>query len=184
MRFESPERYQIRATHPLFNRRLWALDVTGSQARLVDYLQKRTCSYQGRAEIEAVPLGPFPFAGLPALLLGYLPMQPSGEVAVGEERLAYTDREDRVWVADLEKGLVSSWRSSRDGQELATWSRGEDWVEMTAVKEGIRLRWRETLREEGLTPLQAISAPVDADEGACDLGWLRGVEDVPWEGGV
>ena len=178
-----PARYQIRATHPLlFNRRLWSLDVVGEEAHLVDYLQRKSCYYKGPAEIAALPLGSLPFARLPALLLGYLPRDPAGPVQIGHGEIRYSDAEGRKWRADLDAGRVVGWHSTFEGRELGVWVRGEEWSEMRAPEEGVRLRWRETVREAGEIELAALRVPRDADQGECDLGWLRGVDDAPWEG--
>lgn len=180
LRMRDPARYQIRATHPLFNRRLWSLDVEGESAVLVDYQQHTVCRYQGEAEIGALPLGPFPFASLPALLLGYLPLPPASEPehTVGGV-LSFRDALGRRWRATLGDGVVLRWELM--GDRKVTWEKRDDWYVLEAVEEGLDLRWSETLREDLVEPLRAIEAPVDYADGPCDLGWLRGVDDAPWE---
>jgi len=179
LRLEDPERYQIRATHPLFNQRLWTLDVDGAQAVLVDYQQHTVCRYEGAAEIGAIPLGPFPFASLPALLLGYLPLPPAAE----PERpspggLRFEDAEGRVWTAVLENQVVE--RFEVDGEEKVTWRRDEEgWYVLASEARGLDLRWKETLREPLSGTLQPLEAPAEYADGPCDLGWLQAVEDAP-----
>ncbi|MDX1385272.1 MAG: hypothetical protein R3190_16585 [Thermoanaerobaculia bacterium] len=181
LRLRSPDRYQLQATHPLFNRRLWTLDVDGDEARLVDYLQKRTCVYEGEAEIEAVPLGPFPFDRIPGLLLGYLPVPPAGAVVRENDGLVFEDDRGRRWQARVEGGVVVSWRlGEAEAPAQVHWSAGPDWLELVAEEEAIRLRWRQTVREPG-GELAAVPVPAGSREGDCDLGWLRGVEDAPWD---
>jgi hypothetical protein len=179
VRLQNPERYQIRATHPLFNQRLWTLDVSGEQAVLVDYQQHMVCRYEGAAEIAAIPLGPFPFASLPALLLGYLPLPPAGAPERPSPRaLAFEDAEGRRWTAELDHDVVDSF--AVEGEERVTWRRDEEgWYVLAADARGLDLRWRETLREPLTDTLQSIEAPADYAAGPCDLGWLKGVEDTP-----
>jgi hypothetical protein len=182
LRLHGPERYQIRATHPLFNRRLWSLDVDGDQAVLIDYQQRVVCRYRGEAEIGAIPLGPFPFESLPSLLLGYLPLPPAGAPElpfVGT--LSFSDALGRRWTATLDGGAVRRWQVA--GEETVTWEKRDDWYVLEAQAEALDLRWKETLREDLTEPMRAIEIPADYADGPCDLGWLHGVEDAPWEEG-
>jgi hypothetical protein len=180
LRLHGPARYQIRATHPLFNRRLWSLDVEGERAVLVDYQQHTVCRYEGEAEIGAIPLGPFPFESLPSLLLGYLPLPPEDlpeRSTAGV--LSYRDALGRQWTAILDAGAVRRWELA--GEETVTWEKRDDWYVLEAEEEGLDLRWKETLREPLSEPLASIEVPADYVEGRCDLGWLHAVEDAPWE---
>jgi hypothetical protein len=186
LRLRDPSRYQIRATHPLFNRRLWSLDVDGASAVLVDHHQHAVCRYQDEAEIGAIPLGPFPFASLPALLLGYLPLPPATEPErPTPDVLAFDDALGRRWHAVLDRGAVRRWEVASEQGGVVAWERtaGEGveagWSILTAEEEELDLRWRETLREQLAEPMVAIEVPADYAEGSCDLGWLRAVEDVP-----
>ena len=182
LRLRDPARYQIRATHPLFNRRLWSLDVDGSNAVLVDHHQRTACRYQDQAEIGAIPLGPFPFASLPALLLGYLPLPPSSSIDRGTPGLvSYDDALGRRWTAELHRGTVHRWQVS--GEEIGTvaWRITDQWAVLTADAEELDLRWKETLRETLSEPMGALEIPAGYSDGPCDLGWLKAVEDAPWE---
>ena len=143
LRLDDPARYQIRATHPLFNQRLWTLDVDGGQAVLVDFHQHVVCRYQGAAEIGAIPLGPFPFESLPALLLGYLPLPP---VQTPERPapglLAFSDASGRRWTATLDRDLVERFEVA--GEETVTWERGADgWYVLAAAADNLDLRWKD-----------------------------------------
>jgi hypothetical protein len=180
LRMRDPERYQIRATHPLFNRRLWSLDVEGDAAVLIDHQQHTVCRYQDEAEIGAIPLGPFPFESLPALLLGYLPLAPADDPeTVADGELSFVDALGRRWVATLAGGAIARWELR--GDDTVTWEKQSEWYVLHAVEEGLDLRWKETLREPITEPLRAMEVPADYAGGPCDLGWLRGVEDAPWE---
>jgi hypothetical protein len=179
LRLHDPRRYQIRATHPLFNTRLWTLDVDGDRALLVDFQQHASCRYEGAAEIGAIPLGPFPFASLPALLLGYLPLAPAGapeHPAPGA--LAFDDDRGRRWTATLDRGVVERFEVA--SEQTVTWERSPDgWYVLASKDQGLDLRWRETLREPLGEPLEPLEAPAGYAEGRCDLGWLHAVEDAP-----
>lgn len=179
LRLHDPARYQIRATHPLFNQRLWTLDVDGDRAVLVDFHQHVVCRYQGAAEIGAIPLGPFPFESLPALLLGYLPLAPAREPErSAPDLVAFTDARGRRWTATLDRGLVERFEVA--GEESLSWERGaDDWYVLSAEARSLDLRWKETLREPLGEPLAPIEIPPGHAEGPCDLGWLRAVEDAP-----
>jgi len=179
LRLRDPRRYQIRATHPLFNTRLWTLDVDGGDALLVDYQQHAVCRYQGAAEIGAIPLGPFPFDSLPALLLGYLPLPPAStpELATAEA-LSFVDALGRRWNATLAGGVVERFEVA--SEEKVTWRRDESgWYVLEASGDRLDLRWKETLREPLTEPFAAIDVPTGWTEGSCDLGWLEAVEDAP-----
>jgi hypothetical protein len=179
LRLDDPRRYQIRATHPLFNQRLWTLDVAGEQAVLVDHQQHVVCRYEGAAEIGAIPLGPFPFASLPALLLGYLPLPPAGDPErPSPGALAFDDVDGRRWTAELDRDVVASF--AVEGEEKVTWRRDEEgWYVLASEARGLDLRWRETLREPLTDALQPLETPAEYAAGPCDLGWLKGVEDAP-----
>jgi hypothetical protein len=183
LRLDDLSRYQIRATHPLFNRRLWSLDVDDVDAVLVDHAQHAVCRYRDQAEIDAIPLGPFPFASLPALLLGYLPLPPAREpVLPGPGGVSYVDSMGRRWSAVLDGGTVRSWQVSGDDIGTVSWELRDDWSVLGAADEELDLRWRETLRERASGPLLPLDVPADYTVGVdCDLGWLRAVEDAPWE---
>lgn len=188
LRLRDPARYQIRATHPLFNRRLWSLDVDGASAVLVDHHQHTVCRYRDEAEIGAIPLGPFPFASLPALLLGYLPLAPAGNPSrPAPDVLAFADSLGRRWTVALDAGAVRRWQVASEDSGIVTWEKaagaGEDdgWAVLTAEAEALDLRWKETLREELADPIVALEVPPEYTDGSCDLGWLRAVEDAPFE---
>jgi hypothetical protein len=179
LRLHDPERYQIRATHPLFNTRLWTLDVDSGQAVLVDHQQHVVCRYQGEAEIGAIPLGPFPFPSLPALLLGYLPLPPAGAPErPAADRIAFDDSTGRRWTATLAHDVVERFEVVAD--ETVTWQRNDDgWYVLAAPQRHLDLRWRETLREPLAESIGALEVPAGYAEGPCDLGWLHAVEDAP-----
>ena len=183
LRLRDPQRYQIRATHPLFNRRLWSLDVEGDHAVLVDHHQHTVCRYQDEAEIGAIPMGPFPFESLPALLLGYLPLAPAKDLERPTSGLiAFDDELGRRWTAVLDGGIVRRWEVAGDEIGNVSWERREDWDVLQAPQEELDVRFRETLREELAGGIDELQIPADYDaERGCDLGWLRAVEDAPWE---
>lgn len=182
VRLADERRFQIRATHPLFNRRLWSLDVSDGEALLVDYQQHLVCRYSGEAELAALPIGAFPFTRLPALLLGYLPAAPRADerAAPVTGPFTYEDREGRVWKVVMRDRLPIAWSVSRDGEEVASWSWSDGWAELIAPDEQIDLRWRATVRESLAGPIPPINVPPRYAEGTCDLGWLEAVDDEPW----
>ncbi|HVR29443.1 MAG TPA: hypothetical protein VMS86_07890 [Thermoanaerobaculia bacterium] len=183
LRLRDPERYQIRATHPLFNRRLWSLDVSGDRAVLVDHHQRTVCRYQDEAEIGAIPLGPFPFESLPALLLGYLPLMPAQEPERPAPGLiTFYDNLHRRWTALLDSGVVRRWEVAGEEIGIVSWERRDDWDVLAAPAQELDLRLKETLREDLTGDVQDLDIPADYDaQHGCDLGWLRAVEDAPWQ---
>ncbi len=175
LRLEGTERFRIDATHPLFNRRLWSLDVVGTEALLVDYLQKRHCTYSGEAEIPALPLGPFPFASLPALLLGYLPAEPAATPRPVGESVEFLDRQGRTWQADLEGGVLVRWSLHRPDSAPVDWNL-TDRATLSAADEEIELMWRGTVTESSDQAIPRLEPGKKSESGSCDLGWIRGAE--------
>jgi len=147
LRLEEPSRYRLDATHPVFNRRLWSLQVQGSEAILVDYLQDLHCRYRDEAEIPAIPLGPFPFASLPRLLMGYLPLEPAGPVERRGGVLRFRDGRQRVWTVRPAKGAIEDWIVSGTDKLSVHWFSSPEWLYLVSETEETELRWRETLRE-------------------------------------
>lgn len=177
LRIESDQRYRIEATHPTFNRRLWSFDVDGDEALLVDYLQDIHCAFAGAVEVSALGMGPFPFASLPALLLGHPPLPPASAVAdAGPGEITYRDSRGRRWSVELEEEAVVGWTLWRAETPRVEWRIEEEWASLTAEENGLRLRWRQTIREPAGKPLERLEVPEGSRSGACDLGWIRGVE--------
>lgn len=176
LRLESPTNFRIDATHPLFNRRLWSLRVEGQEALLVDYLQKRHCQYVGGVEIPALPLGPFSFESLPALLLGYLPAEPSAALTETPGAVSFLDEKGRHWNADLFNGRVTRWSLIRDGSSPVDWSLDELSV-LTSVDEELELSWRETVTEPLSISIEELVPGSKSSAGDCDLGWIHGAEE-------
>ena len=176
LRIENGRRYRIEATHPILNRRLWSFDVDGDQGLLVDYLQGVHCALEGAVEMSALPMGPFPFESLPALLLGHPPLAPSAVAEEGSEGLTYRDRLGRRWSVALEGDAVVAWTLWRDDTPRVEWRIDGEWASLTAEENGLQLRWRETVREPAVGPLERLVVPDDSRTGTCDLGWIQGVE--------
>lgn len=178
LRIENGRRYRIEATHPILNRRLWSFDVDGDQGLLVDYLQGVHCAFEGAVEMSALPMGPFPFESLPALLLGHPPLTPdSTRVDRGSDGLTYRDRLGRRWSVTLEGDAVVAWTLWRDDTPRVEWRIDGEWARLTAEENDLQLRWRETVREPtGGGSLERLVVPEDSGTGTCDLGWIRGVE--------
>ncbi len=177
LRIESDQRYRIDATHPIFNRRLWSFDVDGDEALLVDYLQHVHCAFEGVVEVSALGMGPFPFASLPALLLGHPPLPPASTVGYsGSGEITYRDSRGRRWSVELAGEAVVGWTLWRGETARVEWHSDEHWARLTAEENDLRLRWRETIREPASGPLERLDAPERSEAGICDLGWIRGVE--------
>ena len=177
LRIENRRRYRIEATHPIFNRRLWSFDVDADQGLLVDYLQGVHCAFEGAVEMSALPMGPFPFESLPALLLGHPPLAPASVVAdQGSEGLTYRDRLGRRWSVAFEGDAVVAWTLWRDDTPRVEWRIDGDWARLTAEENDLQLRWRETVREPAGGTLERLVVPEGSAAGTCDLGWIQGVE--------
>ena len=181
LRLEAANHYRIDATHPLFNRRLWSFEAISGHALLVDYTQKVACRYDGEVEIMALPLGPFRQERLPALLLGFLPLVPgTAPSRVVEGELDLRDEAGRRWTATISAAGIEHWILWDEAGVRAEWTVEEAWAALEAREEGVRVRWRETLREPFDGRTRRLEVPQAYREGDCDLGWISGVEGT-WE---
>lgn len=161
----TPDRYQVRAADPL-GRALWTLDVAGGEGLWLDHRNRLVCRLEGRFDLAAARLTPFPLPALPALLLGRLPAPPDGAVERlpaggpgGADRIDYRDAAGRRWTARLEAGRPVSWALWEDGEAAVWWQRRDGEAFLSDRARGSQLRWRETLREPLPAAAGGLAAP-------------------------
>lgn len=172
LRLAAADRYQVRAVDPV-GRALWSLDVAGSTGLWLDHRAGAACRIEGKLELTAGRLTPFPLASLPALLLGRLPAAPAAEI--GEEaaagEVAFTDADGRRWSATLEGNVPLSWAMSEPGASMpsVSWRRHAGDQLLSDRARDVQLRWRETVVEPSAGALAALAVPPDFDLVPCEV---------------
>ena len=150
LRLASPSRYQLQAVDPV-GRSLWGLDVSHDAGLWLNHRGRSFCRFEGRFDVSAVPLGPFPLLSLPSLLLGRVPAEPAAGAAVpGRERrqFEFDDEANRRWYGALsEDGRVLSWTVAEGDTPKVWWIRRDDWAILSDRERGVQVRWREMVRE-------------------------------------
>ncbi len=162
LRLAAPDRFQAQAADPL-GRGLWDLDVAGGRGLWLDHRSRTFCRLAGEVELAALPLGPLSPSALPPLLLGRLPVPPADASGVGRRPLgggagedwSFHDAAGRRWGAVVKDGTVLSWTLWQPGAAapLLSWvaaagaGSGGAWAELTDRRKGVRVRWRQVLRE-------------------------------------
>jgi hypothetical protein len=159
------DRFQVRAVDPL-GRALWTLDAAGGEGLWLDHRNRLVCRLEGRFDVAAARLTPFPLPALPALLLGRLPSPPDGAVerlpaggAGAADRLDYRDAAGRRWTARIEAGRPVSWALWEEGEAAVWWQRRDGEAFLSDRERGSQLRWRETLREPLPAAAGGLAAP-------------------------
>lgn len=149
LRLAAPGRYQIQAVDPV-GRALWSLDAADGEGLMIDHRRQRYCTFTGRFDASATPLGPFPLLSLPALLLGRVPAEPAQPEQLPEGgNLTFRDAVGRLWAAQVgDDGVVVSWTLSRRDEPSVWWRRYDDWLILSDRERAVQVRWREVLRED------------------------------------
>jgi hypothetical protein len=150
LRLVSQARYQLQAVDPV-GRALWSLDVANDAGLWLNHRGRTYCRFEGRFDIAAVPLGPFPLLSLPSLLLGRVPAEPkAGSPAPPAPggQFDFRDGADRRWSGAVgDDGVVLSWALTEDVTPKVWWMRRDDWAFLSDRERGVQVRWREVLRE-------------------------------------
>lgn len=153
LRLVSAERYRALASDPL-GRSLWTLDVRGDEGLWLDHRERVACRLEGRFDLAAARLAPFPLSSLPALLLGRVPAAPAGAVERrdgdgGGAELDYRDAGRRRWTVRVGgAGTPVSWTLWRGGEPAVWWRGGTDaGSTLSDRRRGTQLRWRQVVRE-------------------------------------
>jgi hypothetical protein len=171
LRLVAPGRYQIQAVDPV-GRALWSLDVANEDGLMIDHRRRTWCTFGGRFDPTATPLGPFPLLALPALLLGRVPAEPVHPADVGElpsgGDISFRDTAGRQWAAALDAaGGVASWALARREEPSVWWRRYDDWAILSDRERSVQVRWREVLREPLAGEPERLAAPAGYREAPC-----------------
>lgn len=168
LRLASPARYQIQAVDPV-GRSLWSLDVANDAGLSLNHRNRTYCVFEGRFDLDAAPLGPFPLLALPSLLIGRVPAEPAAapeEAKPGE--LSFKDAADRRWAAIVgSDGVVESWTMAEGSTPRVWWMRREGWAILSDRQRGVQVRWREVLRENLDHEPPRLETPAGYRQTAC-----------------
>jgi len=170
LRLATPSLYQLNAVDPL-GRGLWTLHVDGDQGLLVDYRDRRACSYGGDVDLTNLQLGPFPMRRLPAAILGRLPVEPSpgGAIRRRGSTVEVLDRAARRWTATVEGAQILDWRlDPPDGGPGVHYTlEPGGWRRLVDPREGLTLEWREIVVEGSAAPPTPPQIPEKFARGGC-----------------
>ncbi len=170
LRLATTSLYQLNAVDPL-GRGLWTLHVDGDQGLLVDYRDRRACTYGGDVDLTNLQLGPFPMRHLPAAILGRLPVEPSADGTIRKtgSTVEVLDRSARRWTATVEGGQVLDWRlDPPDGGPGVRYTLDpEGWRRLVDRREGLTLEWREIVVEGAVAPPIPPKIPEKFSRGGC-----------------
>ncbi len=148
LRLEAADRFLLTGRDRILRRQVWSLAVDGNRGLVVDSRAGTFCWYGGEVELAALPLGPLPLATLPALLLGRVPIPPSGpSVKRDDGGIEFSDARGREWRVRTEEGRVSTWTLYADGEPEVWYSTRGEMRYLSARREELQLRWRENLSE-------------------------------------
>jgi hypothetical protein len=163
LRLVDPSRYELAASDAL-GRQLWTLAADGEQALFLDHRAARACRLAGEVQLPDLGLPRLPLAGVPALLLGRLPVTPAGPPAPG----AFRDADGRRWTFTLRESDPVSWTLWDGDQASLFWSRQGGGAVLSARREGAQLRWQTSQREPLAAPPAPPRVPAGFAEGSCD----------------
>jgi hypothetical protein len=167
LRLASPVRYQIQAVDPV-GRSLWSLDVANDAGVSLNHRNRTYCIFEGRFDLDAAPLGPFPLLALPSLLLGRVPAEPAGPVEEPRPgEVSFRDAEGRIWATIAKEGEVVSWTMAEASTPRVWWMRREGWAILSDRQRSMQVRWREVLREDLDREPQRLEAPSGYRQTAC-----------------
>lgn len=158
--------YQLIAADAL-GRAVWTVHVEGERATFLDHRSSFWCEARARDPLRALPLGA-PLDALPAVLLGRLPLAPSGDVERDGERMHYLVVGGRRLDAELRGGAVERWTLWGETEPEFWWTATGDGGVLTARRERVVLRWQQVVREPLPSPLVAPAIPPTLRRGTCD----------------
>ncbi len=147
----APDRYRLSAAD-LFGRAVWSLSVEVDEGLWLDHRNSAYCRFAGTIELAAVPLSPFRFTALPALLLGRLPEPPAEWLEPAGE---YLDDEGKRWTYQASNGRLLKWTVWQRGEPVAWWNGTGNEAILSQRGAGVQIRWREVVRE----PMARLPSP-------------------------
>jgi hypothetical protein len=161
----APDRYQLKAADA-FGRGLWSFEFSPAGWLFVDAGRQLYCRGSGAPALPEVDLGVLPPEGLPALLLGFLPVPPA-TLYESAATLDWLDASGRRWTARRDHTRTVAWTLWQDERPLAWWTRVEDGG-ILSHRNGLQLRWREVAGEPVPGPVAALAPPMGYQETSCD----------------
>jgi hypothetical protein len=161
----APDRYQLKAADAL-GRGLWNFEFGPAGWLLVDARRQLYCRGSGGPALPEVDLGVLPPEGLPALLLGFLPVPPA-TLDGSSATLHWLDASGRRWTARRDDTRAVAWTLWQAERPLAWWTRVEDGG-ILSHRNGVQVRWREVAGEPVPGPVAALAPPMGYRETSCD----------------
>lgn len=163
VRLESIERFRIAAADPL-GRRLWSLDVAGPDGVWSREGPAGACRLDGSGVLRLPELRlDLPVAGLPALLLGRLPVAPRDPTVALRSGERWSGTDGRQWSAAFAGHELARWTVWKDGTSPVAWWRAlANGGELSLRDPAMRLRWRIVAVAPLAAPLGALATLGDA----------------------
>jgi hypothetical protein len=155
MVLNDPATYSLSASDT-FGRAIWDLVIQTEDSFLVDHKTSRICSVSTLMALPGDALESFSLETLPRLLLGRLPVPPSGEAPIQGHEVDFVDQEGRRWTAKLDNSLISTWTLWSDNEPLIWWTR-QPKGGILSHRRGAQFRWKEVVSE----PLRSSDSQVE-----------------------
>jgi hypothetical protein len=161
VRLESAERFHITAADPL-GRRLWSLDVAGRAGVWSRGGPAGDCRLDVRGDLRLPELQlDLPVDGLPALLLGRLPVAPRDRETVVRSGERWPGADGRVWSATFAGHELVRWTVWNATAPMAWWRAAPNGGELALRDPAMRLRWRLVAAAPLAAPLGGLATSGD-----------------------
>lgn len=176
LRLQEVNEFHLLAADRL-GRALWSLEVAPTRVGLVNHRDRWFCEANDAVVLPEKALALLPLTALPRVLLGYVPVLPSGSPDPGLQE--FTGPEGGRWTVTWIEGLTESWTQWKESRPTLWWTRRPKGG-ILSHRDGIQFRWREVVNEPLAEDLEALSVPAEYRRVSCnesDFSQLR--QDQP-----
>ena len=166
LHLESSDRFRLAASD-LIGRSLWTLSIGDGESRLVNHRRKQICEINTHMVLRDSILQNIPLSALPALLIGYLPVNPTSIDRRSATEIEFRDRSSQRWTAEIEGFTLMTWTLWSENEPTVWWTR-TDKGGILSHRQGSQFRWRQGLAEPLSEPLEILEFPDSYDVISCD----------------